>query len=215
MRERFYSFKCISYLSYDKLCEKLESEQISHWAFSYHDKDEKEDGTGLKEPHFHVLIVFRGNKSIEACRKFFEEGCDQNTLAKPIEDMEHDFRYLLHLDDKDKYQYEAGARVTDGSKFWERLDKERTSKGKPSDEELVDDLLNESIDIEKMGRKYGRDFMKNLERYQYFREQVLNQRATKRLAKFHLEQKRKQNAMLNQEKREEFVLYEEQQEVLF
>lgn len=215
MDKRWHSFKCISYLDYETLCEKLASEQINHWAFAYHDKDIKEDGSDLKEAHFHVLCVFRGNKSIEACRRFFEEGSEQNTLAKPMEDLEHDFRYLIHKDDLDKYQYDKETIVTDGTKFWERVDKEIVKKGKPSDEELVDDLLAETIDIETLGRKYGRDFMKNLERYQYFREQVLNQRAVKKLTEYHLEQRRKQNAMLNQEKREEFITYEGQQEILF
>lgn len=173
MSERGYSFKCISYLSKDELIRKLSCDAVSHWAIGYHDKDVNEEGKP-KEPHYHIVVIFKKNKSIDACRDYFQRDTEQNTLAKFSEDKVHDFRYLRHLDDKDKYQYGEDAVTTDGTKYWSRLDIE--TSGTPSIDEFVDDLLSSNLDLEQMARKYGKDYMKNFDKYNDFRSKVLWQK---------------------------------------
>lgn len=56
-QDRYYRFKCITYVNEDTLKKNLE-EYADHYAYIKHDKEDCEE-------HFHVLVTFRGNKSIK------------------------------------------------------------------------------------------------------------------------------------------------------
>lgn len=71
-----------------------------------HDKDIDEDvpgGCTLKKAHWHILCFFEGKKSYEQIRDItlFVNAAP----PKPIVDARSMVRYLIHLDDPDKYQY--------------------------------------------------------------------------------------------------------------
>lgn len=67
-----------------------------------HDADIKEDGT-LKKPHYHVLMMYDGVKTPEQAREVFESfggvGCE------PVQSVRGYARYLCHLDNPEKHQY--------------------------------------------------------------------------------------------------------------
>lgn len=68
----------------------------------YHDKDKNPDGED-KKPHYHVMIMFDGKKSIEQAKENFEKiggvGCEVINSTRGYA------RYLCHLDNPDKFQY--------------------------------------------------------------------------------------------------------------
>lgn len=69
----------------------------------YHDNDINADGTP-KKPHWHVLIMFEGVKTVEQATNIFNQingvGCEiVNSLRGYA-------RYLCHLDNPDKAQYD-------------------------------------------------------------------------------------------------------------
>lgn len=70
-----------------------------------HDKDVKDETTGeLKKPHYHCIIRFRSKKSFNQVKS---EVCDKlnGPIPQPVADIAMMIRYLVHLDDPDKYQY--------------------------------------------------------------------------------------------------------------
>ena len=70
-----------------------------------HDKDIKNKDTGeLKKPHYHCIIRFKSKKSFtqvqnDVCNKV------NGPIPQPVADIAMMIRYLVHLDDPDKYQY--------------------------------------------------------------------------------------------------------------
>jgi len=68
-----------------------------------HDKDLNADGEAHKKPHYHVLLKFDGNKSFEQIKEITD------TLNSPIPQKVASakglVRYMIHLDNPEKYQY--------------------------------------------------------------------------------------------------------------
>ena len=60
-----------------------------------HDKDNTE------QPHWHVCILFKNARTFETMQNTFK-----GAHIEVMESKYNCFRYLLHLDDKDKYQYD-------------------------------------------------------------------------------------------------------------
>lgn len=70
-----------------------------------HDKDIKDEATGeLKKPHYHCIIRFKSKKSFNQVKT---EICDKvdGPIPQPVVDFAMMTRYLIHMDDPDKYQY--------------------------------------------------------------------------------------------------------------
>lgn len=76
---------------------------ISAFISPYHDKDKNPDGED-KKPHWHVMIMFDTVKTKEQAKEIFDKiggvGCEV------INSMRGYARYLCHLDNPDKYQYD-------------------------------------------------------------------------------------------------------------
>lgn len=74
-----------------------------------HDKDKNKDGT-TKKPHYHVIIAFDSVKSYEQVHKLVKaipskEGKEASTIPQEIQSIKGAVRYLIHLDNKNKVQY--------------------------------------------------------------------------------------------------------------
>lgn len=69
-----------------------------------HDQDENPDGEH-KKPHYHVLLMFDGVKTVEQAKELFDliggVGCE---ICKSLRGYA---RYLCHLDNPDKHQYDV------------------------------------------------------------------------------------------------------------
>lgn len=71
----------------------------------FHNRDIKDPETGeLKKPHYHCIIRYRSKKSF---RQVKSEVCDKinGPIPQPVVDFPMMVRYLAHLDDPNKYQY--------------------------------------------------------------------------------------------------------------
>lgn len=69
-----------------------------------HDKDTNPDGT-VKKAHWHVLLLFDGNKSYQQVKDITAK---LNTVnPQRVESARGMVRYMVHLDNPEKYQYDV------------------------------------------------------------------------------------------------------------
>lgn len=102
-----------------------------------HDKDIDNNGE-LKKPHWHILCCFPNDRWRSKLSK--DLGISSNYMRK-CEDKNHFSRYLLHLDDTDKFQYD------ESELFGNILDKfDFTPGGTSEDFKMISmiDLLDEN-----------------------------------------------------------------------
>ncbi len=89
----------------------LDEEHIEWVESPLHDKDINPDGT-IKKPHYHVLLLFGGVKTYEQVLEFVQP------LKCPIPKRVHNaralVRYMAHLDNADKEQYDVSKIVAHG-----------------------------------------------------------------------------------------------------
>lgn len=70
-----------------------------------HDSDVQADGSP-KKPHYHVMLIFDGPVAVDRAAKLLQDiGCIDYTQS--IHSVTSYSRYLCHLDDHDKYQYDT------------------------------------------------------------------------------------------------------------
>lgn len=81
---------------------QMGDERATYWVSPCHDLDKHDDGTS-KKAHYHVQVYFRDAKKVSVGRKFGKlmnfVGCEVLHNARGYA------RYLCHLDDPDKAQY--------------------------------------------------------------------------------------------------------------
>lgn len=89
--------------------ERLKGTMWKGFVSPLHDKDVNEGGTP-KKPHYHVLIMFDGNskKNYDTQIKPVFEKCFENGFAgrEEIQSTQGYARYLCHLDNPEKAQYD-------------------------------------------------------------------------------------------------------------
>lgn len=163
--ERYYSFKGVTYLSEETLRAKLQHKDVKQWAYILHDKDKNEDGAD-KEPHRHVLVIVKANKSIDAMRRMFESE-EGNTLFKPIDEIQHDYRYLTHKDDESKYKYNSEDIKCSSTEYWAKVSRDEETESK-TNEDFINDLEDPKMTRRNLAIKWGRDYMKNYRAYEAF-----------------------------------------------
>ena len=82
----------------------LSEQLVPAFISPYHDCDVNPTGE-VKKPHYHVMIMFEGQKSPEQAKEIFDKiggvGC---LVVNSIRSMA---RYLCHLDNPDKAQYKV------------------------------------------------------------------------------------------------------------
>ena len=94
---------------------------VNYIAAAYHDQDRNEYGD-KKTPHYHLIIEFEGRMQLQTCfnwicKKFL---CNPNQVSiEKCNDIGAQVRYLIHMDDVDKYHYKES--IIDDNNF------ERTS----------------------------------------------------------------------------------------
>lgn len=126
------------------------ADKVRAYAYCTHDKDEG------KELHTHIVVWLNTPYSSSTIKNWFR-GCDvkgelANTLAEPCKDITSMYRYLVHEDNPDKYQYDSESRIcSDPSLFEEDVQTDDTLTA-------VEDLLN-GTPLAEVARRYGRDFI--------------------------------------------------------
>lgn len=86
------------------------------WAYALHDKDIKEESQELKKIHYHIIIKTDNATTISALSK--KLGINDNYIEK-VRNERSMIRYLIHLDDTDKFHYEKD--IIKSSKLYSRF----------------------------------------------------------------------------------------------
>lgn len=73
-----------------------------------HDSDLQSDGKTPKKEHFHNILVFNGPTSFNVVKRISRDLLN-GTLPIPLESPRGYYRYFTHLDNPNKYQYDAKA----------------------------------------------------------------------------------------------------------
>lgn len=169
---RFRAFFVCSYATHEQLrdlfvyCEKF--------AFITHDKDVKEDGSP-KMTHCHFIIRYRDALTPSAFgKKIARLASSEQTEFSPLGDKYCAIDYMLHRDSKSaelgKHLYKDTDILTDDLAYFFRTKEEE--KAKHNNEEFFNDLLDGNLSKREMALKYGRDYAKNLVRYDQFAKEV-------------------------------------------
>lgn len=74
-----------------------------NFAYAFHDKDIKDDNSGLKKAHYHFDIFYKDQKSLSSWSKILNI---PKNMIEIIDDKKRKIRYLIHIDNKNKYQYD-------------------------------------------------------------------------------------------------------------
>lgn len=171
MSERKYTWAIVTYASREEFQPLLD--KARHWAYCLHDKDFVTNDTGArvpKEPHTHIIATFEQNVSLSTVRGMVDS--KQNTLAQEArtDSIRGLWKYLIHEGENEleKHLYDESERICDDPEYWKRRAKDDLLQ-MVSQEQFYEDLLADDMSICEMGRKYGRDFIKNLDRYMNYR----------------------------------------------
>lgn len=103
-----------------------------------HDKDLNGDNEE-KKPHYHVVLVFGGNKSADQIQKYSNELSKVKIIAKKnkVADKRIMVRYLVHYDNPEKFQYDIDDIVEFGG-----ADKLVFFAGEKEDDTAVREMMN-------------------------------------------------------------------------
>lgn len=83
--------------------ERLDKEHIPAFISPLHDKDINPDGE-KKKPHYHIVMMFGGNKTKEQVQKISNEILSGVEVIQ-VKDLRAYARYLCHIDNPEKAQY--------------------------------------------------------------------------------------------------------------
>lgn len=104
INRRFRNFATVVYpdSAAENWQEILSDQLVPAFISPLHDMDTNPDGE-IKKSHWHVMIVFDGNKSIDQAQDIFTSisgvGCEV------VQSLRGYSRYLCHLDNPEKHQY--------------------------------------------------------------------------------------------------------------
>ena len=106
-----------------------------------HDKDVKDDGSPIK-PHWHIVLSFKNPTTYEKAKELFEEVGANVPPEKEckVKDFKQMARYLCHMDQPQKHQYEITEVISIGAIDYANL----VMSGTDEDEML--DLIFEFMD---------------------------------------------------------------------
>lgn len=168
--KRVRRFCLVTYIDKEPLERFLRrSAWIQHFAFITHDRDLLDDGTP-KEKHTHVILYTYEAKTSTAIKKNFDRYSQelvlgttkeaQNTLVQKCNDIISQFRYLRHLDDTEKVQYEHCEVVTDNDIYWNDLCRTNGMNDSSVNTglQMFDDMLD-GVSTREMIMRYGKEYI--------------------------------------------------------
>lgn len=168
--KRFRNISFITYMDVNSIYSFIQTLPISHFAYILHDKDIKPNSEELKEPHVHLILNFREGKTINSALSYFSK-FNFNTFAEGVSDLSSIYRYLIHADDPDKFQYDPSLLFTDKDiNYWHKV----FSSYVPNSREniafnIIQDMFN-GFSYEELLINYGREFLINIDSYRYYFE---------------------------------------------
>lgn len=152
---RFRDFFIRSYLPLEDLTNLLEEKRktINRYALIVHDKDDS-------EVHTHLFIRFKERRSLNAVLEEFPSvdsaGVKQSTHVEVCKNEIKSVRYLMHLDNPEKFQYNESEVLTFNLDLQSYIDNESDNQ------DMFTVALMEMLDgvpLKELARRYGRDFI--------------------------------------------------------
>lgn len=143
--------RSFAFLLYPESCSKNFKSVLADTGYEIfyilHDKDILEDGTP-KKPHYHVQIIFENPRSDRKIRKL-SLMCGGNGYLETLDSVRGYARYLLHLDNPEKYQYDVSEIHSLCGADYEKIALSETET-KANKTKLITDMLQfiEDNDIE-------------------------------------------------------------------
>lgn len=178
-KARYYTMAIVTYANQREIATLLET--AKHYAYILHDRDKDRD------PHYHLLVTFDLPRTFKAVRNMVAS--TQNTFTQSVKSsIGNVLTYFVHATDTaiadGKEPYDESEVIYDDEAYWrkralqdgESWKEERGDKDK--NEQFLNDLLSRTFSVERMGIKYGRDFMKNFRAYKEFRDACFTERLT-------------------------------------
>lgn len=171
--KRSYTHCIVSYATLLELTPLLD--KAKHYAYVLHDRVEEDNSNGA---HYHIIATFEQQKSFNWVRK--QVVSEQNTFTEPVKgDIDDVLAYFAHEGQSGHgYHYGRENIVFDDKKYWS-LRSKTGDREENTNDVFMDDLLSSDFSVEKMCRKYGRDFAKNFKSYLMCRAYVLEERNEK------------------------------------
>lgn len=189
LNERIRNHSLIFYGSKEELLHILDkySARISKYAFAYHDcdvwdSDCKDSVSGeykhrkgdIKQPHFHVVVVFYNACTVKASSKLFKTETD-NAFAECVGDMQLCYEYLWHKNDSDKFQYQKIIVQSNDINWFEKICVEGVKPDSDNKaEQIVMDLIK-GVSFRILLSRYGRDFVIHLSQYEECANRIKSQ----------------------------------------
>lgn len=126
-------------------------EKCVHYAYIKHYLDDC-------EPHYHLLCIFPNQRTLSAIKKDIVG--EQNTFGEKVIDTIACFKYLTH-EDSDKARYPITDIVSDNLEYFCSLSDDADQ---PEISSMIDDIIS-GCSLRTLAVRYGRDFVKNSQRY--------------------------------------------------
>lgn len=101
-----------------------------------HDKDIVEKTGELKKPHYHIMLMYDGMKSLEQVYRIIDE-ISANRHYIEVNSKSAYARYLCHLDNPDKHQYDIKQVICLGGADYEQYTLSSVEK-----DNLVSDIID-------------------------------------------------------------------------
>lgn len=142
-----------------------------------HDKDFKTDGTP-QQAHYHIIVKFTNPRFRSAVEKMFNlDGLTEDTTInfQKVGVLSSAVAYLTHNTpqaQKDKkFLYSSSALVSNDLSYFLATAK-GVSSATLTNQDFIDDLVDEHMGYRALAEKYGRDYIKNHVAYHSFAELV-------------------------------------------
>ena len=120
------NFSCVLYGNIHNLEDFVNNAETIPRAYAYivHDKDILDNGD-LKRLHIHLILCYSNARSIDSVEKSLLEYMNknelehQNVFIEPCRNVKSAFDYLIHKNNKDKYQYSLDDVVCSSIEFFQ------------------------------------------------------------------------------------------------
>ena len=171
-KEYILIYQNVTKKNYDDTLKKIydgfASLGVQDYAFIYHDKDES------KHNHIHLYVKFKERKRILQVSKYFK--CDVNEIERCFE-RNVILRYLIHVDDLDKYQYKVNEIVTNIPDIY-NICRSNVINDSDALEQLIDiqQCFNSFNDFATYLINYRKDLLKSFSKHHILMNNLIRER---------------------------------------